>query len=256
MTNKELDKKLVVANWKSNGSFAENLALINQLLEAEKAKEFASDLVICPPFVYLQQVAQLLKGSQIKLGAQNISQFGFGAYTGEVSAQMLVDLGVDYVLVGHSERRSLFAETDAISAEKVNGALAFGITPILCLGESLDQRESGKAIEIVLKQLELGINKLSKSEVEKIVLAYEPIWAIGTGKTASAQEAEDMHEKLRSYLKSIDEDMAEKVKILYGGSLNETNVASLFKMPNIDGGLVGGASLDAQKFLFISSLGN
>lgn len=232
---------LVAANWKMNGSLAEN----ESLLEAILALPNQSQRVICPPAVYLQQVATLIAGSDIALGAQNIDWRESGAFTGEVSGQMAKDVGADFVIVGHSERRSLFGETDENCAAKVAAALAAGLKPILCVGETKAQRDAGEALQVVSRQLKAA---LSQTLLAKVVVAYEPVWAIGTGDTATPQQAAEVHDHIRHELGRLDAEQAGAVKILYGGSVNADNAASLFAMENIDGALVGGASLKAKEF--------
>jgi triosephosphate isomerase (TIM) len=212
-------------------------------------KDAACDVAVCVPAPYLAQVQMLRHGSTIELGAQDVSRHASGAYTGEVSAAMLREFGVRYAIVGHSERRQYHGETDAVVAEKAKAALALGITPIVCVGETLAEREAGKTEEVVKRQLAAVIH-VNGHCISEIVVAYEPVWAIGTGKTASPEQAQQVHALLRTQLAAAT-GHAERVNILYGGSMNAANAASLLAQPDIDGGLIGGASLKAPDFLQI-----
>ena len=240
-------KKLIAGNWKMNGSLAANRALLAELVQGLTVKP-ACDIVVCVPEPYLAQV-QSLKSESIDLGAQNVSAHASGAYTGEVSAGMLKDFGARYAIVGHSERRQHHGETDAIVSAKAKAALSAGVTPIVCVGETLAEREAGRTEEVVKRQLAAVIHDNGHC-ISEIVLAYEPVWAIGTGKTASPAEAQAVHAVLRAQLKAATDHSA-SIKILYGGSMNATNAASLLSQPDIDGGLIGGASLKAADFLSI-----
>ena len=240
-------KKLIAGNWKMNGSLAANQALLTALASGLSSKP-ACDVVVCVPSPYFAQV-QSVKNDAIDLGSQDVSAQAFGAYTGEVSAAMLKDFGVRYVIVGHSERRQYHGETDALVSSKAKAALAAGITPIVCMGETLAEREAGLTEEVVKRQLAAVIHSNGHC-ISEIVLAYEPVWAIGTGKTASPEEAQTVHAVLRAQLKAAT-DQSARIKILYGGSMNATNAASLLGQPDIDGGLIGGASLKAADFLSI-----
>lgn len=249
-------KKLIAGNWKMNGSLAANEVLLMALAEGlakEPAARPPCDVAVCVPAPYLAQV-QALKASHpalsvIDVGAQDVSAQAAGAYTGEVGAAMLKDLGCRYVIVGHSERRQYHCETDALVAEKTRAALASGLTPIVCVGETLAEREAGRTEEVVKRQL-AAVIRANGHCISEIVVAYEPVWAIGTGKTASPEEAQAVHAVLRAQLKAASEQSA-RVKILYGGSMNAANAASLLDQPDIDGGLIGGASLKALDFLKI-----
>jgi triosephosphate isomerase len=241
-------QKLIAGNWKMNGSLAANQALVQALLTG--VGQPGCDVVVCPPTAYLQQVQQLLGGhTAIALGAQDVSQHENGAFTGDVSATMLKDFGVRYAIVGHSERRQHQGETDVHVAIKVKRALAAGITPIVCVGETLREREEGMTEFIVKRQLSAVIH-LNGHCISEIVVAYEPVWAIGTGKTATPQEAQSVHAVLRAQIKAAT-DQADRVRILYGGSMNAANAAELLAQPDIDGGLIGGAALKAPDFLTI-----
>jgi triosephosphate isomerase (TIM) len=246
-------KKLILGNWKMNGDLAANTALL-QDINARWVDHTASDrcdLGVCVPAVYLYQVQQLLSGTAIKWGAQDVSAHEKGAYTGEISAHMLRDFGCRYVLVGHSERRQFHGETDANVAAKVQRALAEGITPVVCVGETLQQREDKQTMAVVKQQLAAVIASVGHC-ISELVVAYEPVWAIGTGKTATPEQAQEVHAILRAQLAAAVGKGAQVPRILYGGSMNATNAASLLIQPDIDGGLIGGASLKATDFLTIA----
>ena len=240
-------KKLIAGNWKMNGSLAANETLVKALLAAMPAS--ACQVALCVPSVYLAQMQALLAGSAVELGAQDVSEHEVGAFTGEISGAMLKEFGVRYVLVGHSERRQFHFETDALVAAKAQRALACGVTPIVCVGETLAEREGGRTEEVVKRQLAAVIHTNGHC-ISEIVVAYEPVWAIGTGKTASSEQAQQVHAVLRAQLKAASAH-ADRIHILYGGSMNATNAAALLAQPDIDGGLVGGASLKAPDFLSI-----
>ena len=238
-------KKLIAGNWKMNGSLAANAALIGELLAG--IGQPACDVAVCVPAVYLAQVQLLLAGQGgIALGAQDVSQHESGAYTGDVSAAMLKELGARYVIVGHSERRQYQGETDAQVAVKAQRALAAGLTPIVCVGETLREREQGETESVVSRQLSAVI-QLNGERLADLVVAYEPVWAIGTGRTATPEQAQTVHAALRALLAAADLQAA-GVRILYGGSMNAGNAAELLAQPDIDGGLIGGASLKARDF--------
>ncbi len=242
-----MSRKLIAGNWKMNGSLAANQALLKGLLSG--LKDPACDIAVCVPAPYLAQCQMLLSTSPVELGAQDVSQHELGAYTGEVSVAMLQDFGVRYVIVGHSERRQYHGETDAVVAAKAQRALAHGVTPIVCVGETLAEREAGKTEEVVKRQLAAVIH-LNGHCISEIVVAYEPVWAIGTGKTASPEQAQTVHAVLGAHLQAAT-TRVDRIKILYGGSMNAANAASLLAQPDIDGGLIGGASLKAPDFLTI-----
>jgi len=242
-----MKKQLIAGNWKMNGSVAANEALVKALVAGSTQ---ANCLVaVCVPAPYLAQVQTLVAGSNIAVGAQDVSQHESGAFTGEVSAAMLKDFGTRYCLVGHSERRQYHGETDAAVAVKAQRALAAGITPVVCVGETLAEREAGRTEEVVKRQLAAVIHANGHC-ISEVVVAYEPVWAIGTGKTATPEEAQQVHAVLRAQLRAATEH-ADRVHILYGGSMNAANAAQLLAQPDIDGGLVGGASLKAPDFLSI-----
>ena len=240
-----MSKKLIAGNWKMNGSLAANDALVRALL-GSLAQPNACDVAVAVPAPYLAQVQSLVQGSSLALAAQDVSQHEVGAYTGEVSAAMLREFGVRYVLVGHSERRQFHGETDVHVAVKAQRALAVGITPIVCVGETLAEREAGQTDAVVKRQLAAVIH-LNGHCISEVVVAYEPVWAIGTGKTASPEQAQQVHAVLRSQLAAAT-DQAARIRLLYGGSMNAANAAQLLAQPDIDGGLVGGAALKAADF--------
>jgi len=240
-------KKLIAGNWKMNGSAASNVALVQALLSG--ASDWKCSVAVCVPAPYLAQVQGLVADTGIDLGAQDVSQHESGAFTGEVSASMLQDFGTRYAIVGHSERRQYHGETDAVVATKAQRALAAGITPIVCVGETLAEREAGRTEEVVKRQLAAVIHTNGHC-ISEIVVAYEPVWAIGTGKTASPEQAQQVHAVLRAQLRAATAH-ADRVHILYGGSMNAANAAQLLSQADIDGGLVGGASLKAADFLSI-----
>lgn len=239
---------LIAGNWKMNGS----LQSVIELVEAIKAGDVNNaQLAVCPPAIYLMKVGGMLEGSRIALGAQNVCDQESGAFTGEIAASMLKECGCQYAIVGHSERRALYQETDELVARRFAMALSSGITPILCIGESLDERESGDTEAVVSRQLDAVIDSQGISAIAQCVIAYEPVWAIGTGKVATPEQAQAVHQYLRDKLASLDALVAEQVQILYGGSMNASNAGELLSQPDIDGGLIGGASLKAADFIAI-----
>lgn len=243
---------LVIGNWKMHGCKQSINCLLSELIK-ENASSFA-ELILCPPFTYLQWVKEVLqeKESLIKLGAQNVSEHHDGAYTGEVSAAMLSDLGCQYVLVGHSERRELFKETDQQVVFKAQRLIEAGIVPVVCVGESRDEREKGLTEEVLVRQLAPFFAEMQHKSLNKCVIAYEPVWAIGSGHSATPEQAQDTHAYIRRYLRNYLAEDADDVRIVYGGSVKPDNALSLFVMPDIDGALVGGASLNGQDFLAIA----
>jgi triosephosphate isomerase len=244
-------KKLVVGNWKMHGSRAFNAELIAGLKAADLGNTAPrASVAVCPPFIYLAEVAAALQGGGIDVGSQDISVQAQGAYTGEVAGPMLVDVGVRYAIVGHSERRSYHAESDQLVADKAKAALAHGLIPIVCLGETLAERESGQTEAVVGRQLQAVISTLG-ADLVRIVVAYEPVWAIGTGKTASPEQAQAVHAFLRAQLRAAQAEAA-SVPLLYGGSVKPDNAAQLFAQADIDGGLIGGAALKAADFAAIA----
>lgn len=247
-------KKIVAGNWKMNKNLNDAKALTNELVEMlENESLDNASVVICTPYVYLPILSAQLEGNtKIAIGAQNCHQKASGAYTGEIAASMLASLNIPYVIIGHSERRQYFGEDDALLAEKVKIALENNLIPIFCCGESLDQRQNQDFISIVKAQITASLFDLSAEDFGKVVIAYEPIWAIGTGLTASSAQAQEMHAALRTHVASqYGEEVANDCTILYGGSCNEKNAAELFACPDVDGGLIGGASLKAGEFVNI-----
>ena len=240
-------KPVIAGNWKMNMTPSEAKALVSELLPL--VKDAKCEVVVCPPFVDLAAVKPLLEGTNVKLGAQNVHWAEKGAFTGEVSAIMLKEIGVEYAIIGHSERRQYFGETDETVNKRAKAALAAGLIPIICVGESLAQRENGETDALVTAQVNLALDGISAAEVEKLVIAYEPIWAIGTGKTATKEQANETISVIREAVRALyGENTAEAVRIQYGGSMNAANATELMSMPEIDGGLIGGASLKAADF--------
>ncbi len=243
-------RPLVAGNWKMHGSRAENAALLDALLHGQQA-DATADVLVCPPSVYLWEAARLLKSTNIALGAQSVCAESIGAFTGEVSASMLKDVGCQYALVGHSERRAIYKEDDALVARKFVAAQSQGLTPILCVGETLEEREAQRTFHVIARQLNAVLDVTGVAALAKSVLAYEPVWAIGTGKNASAEQAQEVHAFIRAELNKRDATIATAVRILYGGSVKAANAREIFAMADVDGGLVGGASLKADEFLKI-----
>lgn len=240
-------KKIIAGNWKMNTTATEGKVFIEKLLQKKLSEKV--DIVVCVPFTHLCSVGKMLKGSSMKLGAQNMYFDENGAYTGEISPLMLLDLGVEYVILGHSERRSLFQEDDELINRKLQSALTHGLKPILCVGENLEERETGKVQKVLSYQLRKGFDNLSRQEASQVVIAYEPIWAIGTGKTASDEEAEETISFIRKTMGEMyDSEFSENIRIQYGGSVKPSNIKGLMNMKNIDGALVGGASLNVEDF--------
>ncbi len=244
---------IVAGNWKMNASKEAVSTLVVGILSGMTDVE--SKVVVCAPYPYLSQVEALIAHSQLHLGAQDLNTNALGAFTGEVSADMIRDFGAEYVIVGHSERRSLYGETDEVVAEKVQAALDNGLTPLFCIGELLEERESGNTELVVSKQIQAVIDRVGIEAFRNIIVAYEPVWAIGTGVTATPQQAQDTHAFIRSMLAKNDADIAQSTPILYGGSMNPTNAKELIGCEDIDGGLIGGASLKAADFLQICKAG-
>jgi triosephosphate isomerase len=240
-------RPVVAGNWKMHGSRLANEALLNEL-ERRLKPEWPIDVVVFPPFVYLADAARMLDGGQIRVGAQDVCAEAGGAFTGQVGASMLKDVGCQYVIVGHSERRRLCHEDDALVARKFAAVLRVGLTPVLCVGETLEEREAHHTEAVVARQLEAVIDLNGAASFTTAVIAYEPIWAIGTGRTATPEQAQAVHAYLRSRIHAQDANMARHLRILYGGSVKAGNAAELFSMPDVDGGLVGGASLSADEF--------
>ncbi|NVM74744.1 triosephosphate isomerase [Duganella sp. SG902] len=242
-------RKLVIGNWKMNGNRAANSALLSGIVAG--LNDFGADCAVCVPAPYLAQCQAQLAGTPVAWGGQDVSVHASGAYTGEVSAAMLVDFGSTYVLCGHSERRAYHGESSALVAQKALAALASGLTPVVCFGETLAQREAGQTEDVICAQLQAVLDAIEPAQVGKLVLAYEPVWAIGTGKTATPQIAQDAHRFLRECVARKDAVAAQGVQILYGGSMKPENAKELMAQPDIDGGLIGGAALKATDFLGI-----
>ena len=246
-------RTIVAGNWKMNASKESVNKLILGILSG--MSEVGSEVLVCAPFPYLSQVEELIADSQVKLGAQNLNTNSSGAFTGEVSANMIKDFGARHVIVGHSERRSLYGETSSLVAEKVKAALENDLTPLLCVGESLEQREAGETETVVAEQINAVIGLVGIRAFRNIIIAYEPVWAIGTGKTASPRQAQEVHLFIRSLLGESNESIAQNTPILYGGSMNSGNANELIACAAIDGGLIGGAALKAEDFLQICKAG-
>jgi triosephosphate isomerase len=244
-------KNIVAGNWKSNLSFDEAKSLIKEINQVN-AKDLNCELIVCPPYLYVDFVRENLD-SDIKFGAQNVSQWSYGAYTGEISAEMLSSMNANYCIIGHSERRKYFNESNEVIEEKLIKLLKEGIKPIFCCGETLDIREDNKHFQLIETQIKEALFSLSENELKNIVIAYEPVWAIGTGKTASPEQAEEMHAFIRKLIsEKFGTEIADNISILYGGSVKAENAKEIFAKPNVDGGLIGGASLKYQDFINIA----
>ena len=243
-------QKLVAGNWKMHGGLKANQQLLQDVVAGVAGLRDVA-VAVCVPFPYLAQAQAVVSGPPVAWGAQNLSEQAQGAFTGEVSASMLQDFACRYVLVGHSERRAIYGETDSLVAEKFAAALASGLRPVLCVGETLEQRDAGKTREIVFAQIDAVLARVGVAAFSGAVVAYEPVWAIGTGRTATSAQAQEVHAAIRAKLAKLDAGVAEGLQILYGGSVKPGNAVELFSMPDIDGGLIGGASLVASDFLAI-----
>ena len=246
---------LVAGNWKMNGTLDSIKALVEGV-KAGMGSVTTAEMAMCPSFVYIPAVAAMLQGSSISLGAQDVNDQESGAHTGEIAPNMLTDIGCHYVIVGHSERRAIYGESDAFTARKFAAARKAGLVPILCVGETLEEREQGITEQVVARQLDAVIELEGIAAIGDAVIAYEPVWAIGTGKTASPEQAQDVHAFIRNKLAALDSNVAASVRILYGGSMNPANAAELLAMTDIDGGLIGGASLKPNDFLAIGQAAN
>ena len=243
-------QSLVIGNWKMNGS-KESIRQLLTEIKAGLAANAKAQVAVCAPSIFISTVAEHLQGSAIWFGAQNVADQASGAYTGEISPNMLLEFGCKLALVGHSERRSLYGETDTLIANRYSSAISANVTPVLCIGETLEEREGGNTFDVVKKQLDAVLDSAGVESLKHAVIAYEPVWAIGTGKTASSAQAQEVHAFIRSEIAKRDPLIANSTQILYGGSVKADNAAELFSMPDIDGGLIGGASLDAKAFLAI-----
>lgn len=243
-------RPLVIGNWKMNGSRASSKKLLSDILDGLPG-DCQTDVGVCPPAVFIPEIAAALEGKTVRVGAQNVADQDEGAYTGEISAAMLKEFNCSLALVGHSERRAIYGETDALIAARYARAIAHGITPVLCIGETLAERESDATFTVIDTQLAAVLDLCGVESLAKAVIAYEPVWAIGTGRTASAEQAQEVHAYIRQKIATLNADVAANLQILYGGSVKADNAASLFGQPDVDGGLIGGASLDARSFLAI-----
>jgi len=243
-------RPIVAGNWKLHGSRAENARLIEDIT-AQLPSKPAGQCIVCPPFVYLQEIARLVRGSSVELGAQDACAESQGAFTGEVSAAMLKDVGCEYVIVGHSERRLIYRESDQLVARKFAAVHSKGLVPILCLGEQLAERDADRTTEVIGRQLDAVMELVGADGFAHAVIAYEPVWAIGTGRNATPDQAQEVHAFIRARLQARNANIAAETRILYGGSVKAGNAAELFAMPDVDGGLIGGASLKADEFLAI-----
>lgn len=245
-------KKVIAGNWKMNNDLNGSRDLIVKLLEGLKKEKYRCDVIICPPFTSLAQAGDLLKGSSVMLGAQNMHEEESGAFTGEVSASMIKSTGSRYVILGHSERRTIFKESDQLINKKLKAALKSGLKPIFCIGETLDEREKNITNDVLKRQITVGLEGIPESDMKNIIIAYEPVWAIGTGKTATPAQAEDAHNFIRNLVKEkYSKNAADDVIIQYGGSVKPDNSGILLSQPDIDGALVGGACLKADSFIAI-----
>ncbi len=244
-------KKIVAGNWKMNTLPAEGVELAKNVAAGKSSVCSCVEFIVCPPYTHLSEVAAVLKGTGIGIGAQDCATEAKGAYTGEIAASMIAALGCGYVILGHSERRQYYGETSATLNKKMVQAYANNLIPIYCVGENLDERESGKHFDVVKAQIEEVVFNLTDAEYEKLIIAYEPVWAIGTGKTASAEQAQEIHAYIREVLASKFGAKAEQTPILYGGSCKPSNAAEIFAKEDVDGGLIGGAALNAEDFLAI-----
>jgi triosephosphate isomerase len=247
---------LIVGNWKMNKLYVEGIVLANNIISKFEKVHLNSKIVICPPFIHLQTISNMIKEMpNFFAGAQNCHEMESGAITGEVSASMLKSVGVEYVIIGHSERRSIFGENDSILSKKINAVLSAELKPIFCCGENLEQRNSDEYLEFVENQIKDSLFHLSSEEIQRVVIAYEPVWAIGTGKTASPEQAQEMHQHIRKFIENqYDSEVSDSISILYGGSVNSTNAESLFLQNDVDGALIGSASLNADDFIQIINL--
>lgn len=246
-------KKIIAGNWKMNKSFEEANLLVEEIGIGLKERDLENkEVIICPPFLFIELVTDFAQDFPFTVGVQNISEHKSGAYTGEVAAQMVKSTGTDYAIIGHSERRSLFNETDDVLAAKVHQAVLNSLKPIFCCGELLEDRKNNKHFDVVKTQLEDGLFDIDKEDIKNVIIAYEPVWAIGTGETATKKQAQEMHQFIRKLVATnYNQEVADQVSILYGGSVKPNNAKEIFSMPDVDGGLIGGASLNSDDFLAI-----
>jgi len=247
-------KKVIAGNWKMNNDLNATVSLISDIKKELNGKNVEAEIIICPPFTSLETASTLLKDSTIKLGAQNMSFEESGAFTGEVSVSMLKSVGCEYVILGHSERRTIFGESDQVINKKIKTAIKFGLKPIFCIGETLEEREKGITFKVVETQVQNGLKDLSESDLTNLIIAYEPVWAIGTGRNATPQQAQDVHQFIRGLISKLySANFARQLVIQYGGSVKADNAKELLSQPDIDGALVGGACLKADSFIKIIS---
>ncbi len=245
-------KKVIAGNWKMNNDISGSAELISGIINNIDFSRVNSDVIVCPPFTSLETASELVKNTPIKVGAQNMFFEDKGAFTGEISAAMLLSAGCDYVILGHSERRAIFNESNEWINKKIHKALSSGLKPIFCVGETLEERESGVMKDVLKKQITEGLTGVTSNQMEEVIVAYEPVWAIGTGKTASPEQAEEVHKFIRDLItKMYNKDVADNLVIQYGGSVKPNNAAELLSQPNIDGALIGGAALKADSFIDI-----
>lgn len=245
-------KKVIAGNWKMNNDLHGTISLISDLKKELNAKNVEAEVIICPPFTSLETASTLIKDSVIKLGAQNMYFEESGAFTGEVSVTMLKSVGCEYVILGHSERRTIFAESDQVINKKINIAIKFGLKPIFCIGETLEEREKGITFKVVETQIQNGLHDLSENDLSNLIIAYEPVWAIGTGRNATPQQAQEVHQFIRGLISKLySSNFARQLVIQYGGSVKADNAKELLSQPDIDGALVGGACLKADSFIKI-----
>jgi triosephosphate isomerase (TIM) len=250
-------KNIVAGNWKMNNDLGGAVKLVSELVNKVSDYDSSAGIIVCPPFISLETASTLLKDSAIELGAQNMNAADSGAFTGEISADMLKSVGCKYVILGHSERRTIYGETNEVINEKLKKALESGLLPIFCIGETLEEREGGITEKVVETQIVNGLKEIPADGMSKIIIAYEPVWAIGTGKTATPEQAQDVHKFIRNLIEKLySSDLAENLTIQYGGSVKPNNAAELMAKPDIDGALVGGACLDADSFFEIIKAAN
>jgi triosephosphate isomerase (TIM) len=247
----DMRRKLIAGNWKMNTDINSAVQLVNAIKQELSEKEYKTEVLVCPPFTNLQSVAGVIDKTNIKLGAQNCEHRPAGAYTGEISVQMLKSVGCEYVIIGHSERRTYYEETDENVNLKAQAAIEGGLTPIICIGETLDERNEAVTFKILAQQITKAFDGMTETNIANMVLAYEPVWAIGTGVSATTEQADEAHKWIRNYIRGKYGSEASEIRILYGGSMNDKNSAELLSLPDIDGGLIGGASLKADSFLTI-----
>lgn len=251
-----MKKMLIAGNWKMNMTTTESVALVQVLIEGIKNKRILPDILVCPPFTSIDAVSKVLNGTKILYGAQNCHFESKGAFTGEISIQMIQELGCKYIIIGHSERRTYFFETDELINKKSRAILASGLIPIICIGETLNERKENKTFDVLKRQIEIGLNKIEPEYAEKIVIAYEPVWAIGTGMSAEPEQIQEAHAFIKVELSRILGENALSIPVLYGGSVSDDNAQSIFELKDVNGGLIGGASLKSGVFLSIINIAN